>query len=128
MSSNDQYFANDLVAGENGSLSEVQDWLKTVPTLSLEPVKCGNSSLDEPVVEAIEQAIQKTKELNQKPKSVKVRVRPHLLFRPSEHLGDILPDSDASFELFDRVVNVKMNAAVPFGLRGTVTGIHRGKL
>ena len=43
------------------SLSEVQDWLKTVPTLSLEPVKCGNSSLDEPVVEAIEQAIQKTK-------------------------------------------------------------------
>ena len=103
-------------------------------------------------------------ELNQKPKSVKVRVRPHLLFRvsmfpisifviifyflffflgnqkntswpdhcyilqPSEHLGDILPDTDASFELFDRVVNVKMNAAVPFGLRGTVTGIHRGKL
>ena len=77
-------------------------------------------------MEAIEQAIQKTKELNQKPKSVKVRVRPHLLFRSSEHLGDILPDSDASFELFDRVVNVKMNAAVPFGLRGTVTGIHRG--
>lgn len=132
------------------SLSEVQDWLKTVPTLSLEPVKCGNSSLDEPVVEAIELAIQKTKvninrnililylvvkatnatllitlinlqgyvifllpsrlcsvtlilllsvnvcvcvynfqELNQKPKSVKVRVRPHLLFRVSIFLISI---------------------------------------
>lgn len=42
-------------------LSEVQDWLKTVPTVSLEPVKCGSISLDEPVVEAIEQAIQQTK-------------------------------------------------------------------
>ena len=42
-------------------LSEVQDWLKTVPTLSLEPVKCGNNSLDEPVVEAIEEAVRKTK-------------------------------------------------------------------
>ena len=42
-------------------LSEVQDWLKTVPTLGLEPVKCGNNSLDEPVVEAIEEAVRKTK-------------------------------------------------------------------
>ena len=42
-------------------LSEVQDWLKTVPALNLEPVKCGGSSLDEPVVEAIEEAVQQTK-------------------------------------------------------------------
>ena len=32
-----------------------------MPTLSLEPVKCGSISLDEPVVEAIEQAVQRTK-------------------------------------------------------------------
>lgn len=50
----------------------------------------------------------------------------HLLLQPSEHLGVVLPDSDATFELFDRVVNVKLNAAVPFGLRGTITGIHQG--
>lgn len=42
-------------------LSEVQDWLKTVPTVNLEPVKCGNISLDEPVVEAIEEAVRQTK-------------------------------------------------------------------
>lgn len=49
-----------------------------------------------------------------------------LLLQPSEHLGAVLPDNDATFELFDRVVNVKLNAAVPFGLRGTIVGIHQG--
>lgn len=40
---------------------EVQHWLKTVPALNLEPVKCGSISLEEPVVEAIEEAVQQTK-------------------------------------------------------------------
>lgn len=42
-------------------LLEVQHWLKTVPALNLEPVKCGSISLDEPVVEALEEAVQQTK-------------------------------------------------------------------
>lgn len=53
-------------------------------------------------------------------------MRPHLLFKPSDHQGAVLPDNDAKFELFDRVVNVKLNVAVPFGLRGTIIGIHEG--
>ncbi|XP_067051785.1 5'-3' exoribonuclease 1-like isoform X1 [Acropora muricata] len=119
---------NDFIKEENGSvsLSEVTDWLKTIPTQKLEPVKCGSASLDEPVVVAIEEAVERTKAMNQTEKTVKVRVRPHLLFRPSEYLGSVLPDSDAIFELFDRVINVKLNLAVPFGLRGTVIGIHQG--
>ncbi|KAK2552969.1 5'-3' exoribonuclease 1 [Acropora cervicornis] len=108
------------------SLSEVTDWLKTIPTQKLEPVKCGSASLDEPVVAAIEEAVERTKAMNQTEKTVKVRVRPHVLFRPSEYLGSVPPDSDAIFELFDRVINVKLNLAVPFGLRGTVIGIHQG--
>lgn len=46
--------------------------------------------------------------------------------QPSEHLGTVLPDGDVAFELFDRVVNAKLNTAVPFGLRGTIVGIHQG--
>ena len=42
-------------------LSEVHDWLKTIPSLQLEPVKCGSISLDDPVVEAIEQVVLSTK-------------------------------------------------------------------
>ena len=43
------------------TLLEVQHWLKTVPALNLEPVKCGSISLDDPVVEAIGEAVQQTK-------------------------------------------------------------------
>ena len=46
--------------------------------------------------------------------------------QPSDHLGAVLPDSDAIFELFDRVVNVKLNVPVPFGSTGTIVGIHQG--
>lgn len=50
-----------------------------------------------------------------------------VLPQPSGHQGAVLPDKDATFELFDRVVNVKLNVAVPFGLRGTIIGIHEGR-
>ena len=50
----------------------------------------------------------------------------YCLLQPSEYLGSVPPDSDATFQLFDRVINVKLNLAVPFGLRGTVIGIHQG--
>ena len=46
--------------------------------------------------------------------------------QPHEHFGNIAPDPDADFLLFDRVVHVKMNTTVPFGMRGTIIGIHEG--
>lgn len=44
-----------------------------------------------------------------------------------DHQGNLIPDIDTDYELFDRVVNVSTNNAVPFGLRGTVTGIMGGE-
>lgn len=41
-----------------------------------------------------------------------------------EYLGLIFFDNDVIFELFDRVVNVKFNVVVSFGLRGIVVGIY----
>lgn len=38
--------------------------------------------------------------------------------------GSPLPDSLVSFRLYDRVVNIKSNISVPYGLRGTVIGIY----
>ena len=37
--------------------------------------------------------------------------------------GNLIPDLQADYQLFDRVVNVSASNAVPFGLRGTITGI-----
>lgn len=48
------------------------------------------------------------------------------LCQPADHQGGLIPDEHADFYLFDRVVNVASNGVVPFGLRGTVTGISGG--
>ena len=39
----------------------------------------------------------------------------------------LIPDEHAEYYLLDRVVNVGSNSCVPFGLRGTLTGILGGK-
>jgi hypothetical protein len=52
----------------------------------------------------------------------KVHVKPHLLFKPNLSKGGSMPDPDATFRLFDRVVNVRQGFSVPLGLKGTITG------
>ena len=42
--------------------------------------------------------------------------------------GALVPDSTATYQLFDRVVNVREGFSVPFGLRGTVVGIHTAEV
>jgi hypothetical protein len=43
-----------------------------------------------------------------------------------KHLGQVPPDPEADFELFDRVVNVRTLGVAPYGLKGTIVGIHQG--
>ena len=56
------------------------------------------------------------------------QVRPHLLYKPNLSQGSTLPDPDTTFQLFDRVVNVRDGFSVPLGLRGTVIGIQNNSL
>lgn len=86
-------------------------------------------------------------------KKVRVTVKPHLLFRvsprvskagplassfcafpsvclclqPLEQQQGVVPDLDAEYRLFDRVVNVRESFTVPVGLRGTIIGIKGGE-
>ncbi|KXJ17212.1 5'-3' exoribonuclease 1 [Exaiptasia diaphana] len=124
----DQIYETDLLTRDvdETMLQEVQEWIKSLPISKQEPMPCGSDVLDDQLLVEIEDAIQKTKK-TPGTKAVKVRVRPYLLFRPSDYLGNILPDSNAEFQLFDRVINVKLNSAVPFGLRGTIVGFHEGE-
>ncbi len=43
-----------------------------------------------------------------------------------KHLGQVPPDPEAEFELFDRVANVRTLGVAPYGLKGTIVGIHQG--
>ena len=54
-----------------------------------------------------------------------MQVKPHLLYKPDLVTGNSMPDEQAVFRLFDRVVNVREGFSVPLGLRGTVTGIAK---
>lgn len=48
--------------------------------------------------------------------------------QPLEQQNGVVPDRDAEYKLFDRVVNVRENFSVPVGLRGTIIGIKGGKI
>jgi len=45
---------------------------------------------------------------------------------PLDAEANSVPDPLTSYELFDRVVNVREGCSVPLGLRGTIIGISPG--
>ena len=102
-------------------LTELSIWLKEQPCFSAPRQPCGTLTLDEAVVEAIENVIQDT-DFDEWKKQITMQVRPHLLFKPNLCQGNTMPDELSRFELFDRVVNVREGYSVPLGLRGTITG------
>ncbi|XP_056600072.1 5'-3' exoribonuclease 1 isoform X1 [Triplophysa dalaica] len=125
-SHDDVFYEDDIWPGEdeNGSekIQEIQAWLKAHPVSSSSRTSCDLQILDAGIVEKIEEELEKTK-VKKMNKKVRVTVKPHLLFRPLEQQHGVVPDPDAEYQLFDRVVNVRESFSVPLGLRGTITGI-----
>ncbi|XP_053162862.1 5'-3' exoribonuclease 1 isoform X2 [Hemicordylus capensis] len=125
-SQEDIFYEDDIWPGEeeNGAekVQEIVAWLKAHPVSTLSRVSCDLQILDTAIVEKIEEEIEKCKQRKSN-KKVRVTVKPHLLYRPLEQQHGIVPDRDAEFRLFDRVVNVRENFSVPLGLRGTIIGI-----
>lgn len=60
----------------------------------------------------------------EKPKEMTLRLMPDLLYRPLYFMGYSKPDPKASFQLYDRVVNVRSGISVPLGLKGVIIGVH----
>ncbi|XP_028328934.1 5'-3' exoribonuclease 1 [Gouania willdenowi] len=123
-SHDDVFYEDDIWPGEdqNGAekVSEITSWLKSHPVSSTSRASCDHQLLDAIIVEKIEEIVEKSKVKKSK---VKVTVKPHLLFRPLEQQQGVVPDPDASYRLFDRVVNIRESFTVPLGLKGTVIGI-----
>lgn len=44
--------------------------------------------------------------------------------QPSFQIGRLPPDPQATYELCDRIVNVREGFSVPFGAKGTIIGIR----
>ncbi|XP_034038909.1 5'-3' exoribonuclease 1 [Thalassophryne amazonica] len=109
---------------QNGAekVAEITLWLKSQPFSSISRSSCDLQVLDSAIVEQIEETVEKSK-IKKNTKKVRVTVKPHLLFRPLEQQQGVVPDPNAEYCLFDRVVNVRESFTVPVGLRGTVIGI-----
>lgn len=100
---------------------EVAKWIKEQECSQVPRVKSGAVLLDEGVVQAIEETVDKSK-AKLPPQEVILDVHPKHLFRPGLQLGWVAPDDGATYHMFDRVVNVRENFAVPLGYRGTIIG------
>ncbi|MGH0145668.1 UNVERIFIED_CONTAM: hypothetical protein FKN15_015303 [Acipenser sinensis] len=125
-SHDDVFYEDDIWPGEeeNGAerVHEITAWLKAHAVSSSSRASCDQQILDTLIVEKIEEELEKCKQTRSN-KKVRVTVKPHLLFRPLEQHHGVIPDKDAEYHLFDRVVNVRESFSVPLGLRGTVIGI-----
>ncbi|XP_068197322.1 5'-3' exoribonuclease 1 [Antennarius striatus] len=125
-SHDDVFYEDDIWPGldQNGAekVAEITAWLKSHPVSSASRASCELQVLDTAIVEKIEEAVEKTK-VRKGTKKVRVTVKPHLLFRPLEQQQGVVPDPDAEYRLFDRVVNIRESYTVPLGLRGTIIGI-----
>ncbi|KAL6038203.1 hypothetical protein STEG23_030971, partial [Scotinomys teguina] len=125
-SQEDVFYEDDIWPGENENgaekVQEIITWLKGHPVSTLSRSSCDLHILDAAIVEKIEEEVEKCKQRKNN-KKVRVTVKPHLLYRPLEQQHGVVPDRDAEFRLFDRVVNVRENFSVPVGLRGTIIGI-----
>nr|XP_044992212.1 5'-3' exoribonuclease 1 isoform X2 [Jaculus jaculus] len=125
-SQEDVFYEDDIWPGENENgaekVQEIVTWLKGHPVSTLSRSSCDLQILDAAIVEKIEEEVEKCKQRKNN-KKVRVTVKPHLLYRPLEQQHGAIPDRDAEFRLFDRVVNVRENFSVPVGLRGTIIGI-----
>nr|XP_057944195.1 5'-3' exoribonuclease 1 isoform X2 [Doryrhamphus excisus] len=125
-SHDDIFYEDDIWPGEdqNGAekVAEITAWLKGHPVSSISRASCDLQVLDAAIVEKIEEAVEKAK-VKKSTKKVRVTVKPHLLFRPLEQQQGVVPDPDAEYRLFDRVINVRESFTVPLGLRGTIIGI-----
>lgn len=114
----------DLSPDSNGTeeVKEIAKWLKEQECSQLDRVKSGSEMLDDGVVKAIEETVDKMKGQDSE-RSVVLDVQPKYLYSAALSSGWLAPDASATFRLFDRVVNVRENITVPVGLRGTITGL-----
>ncbi|KAL1426536.1 hypothetical protein MTO96_018272 [Rhipicephalus appendiculatus] len=103
-------------------VKEVAKWIKEQECTKVPRVKSGAQLLDEGVVQAIEETVNRAKS-TEPPQEVLLDVHPKHLYRPGLQYGWVPPDMKATYNLFDRVVNVRENIAVPLGYRGTIIGL-----
>ncbi|KAK5646017.1 hypothetical protein RI129_004481 [Pyrocoelia pectoralis] len=106
-------------------MREITTWIKNQPYYSLERQVCGSLVVDPEAVQLLEQVVDSFNMMNTKTKQIIMQVKTHLLYKNSLQMGNLAPDSAATFELYDRVINVREGYTVPMGYKGTIVSIRK---
>ncbi|KAK7867257.1 hypothetical protein R5R35_000245 [Gryllus longicercus] len=122
---NDVFNEADVFPNSKDKIPAISNWLKTQPYYIIERQVCGAAVLDPEIVQEIERTVDMHYQSKNSVKTVSMQVKPHLLFKPSMQIGSLPPDADASYLLFDRVMNIRESYTVPLGWKGTIIGIHK---
>ncbi|KAF8363050.1 hypothetical protein PRIPAC_89973, partial [Pristionchus pacificus] len=125
-SMDDNYYSGDIWPKEEQRkerMDELRQWLENQPSFSEQKQTGGEEYADRNAVAYIESVLAATNKDCVFRKSI---VKPSLIYRPSltSSSKKVRPDPDANFLLFDRVTFAQDNQSVPFGLTGTVIGLH----
>ena len=124
---NDIYTEYDLFDNSPENLSDVVSWIKEQPFSNIEARSCNSVGVDGEVLEKIKNVIDRHV-MNQESNTgntVIMQVKPHLLFKPGLNSGNLPPDQKAQHKLFDRIISIKENFAVPLGYKGTIVNMHK---
>ncbi|KAK6030200.1 hypothetical protein OSTOST_03671 [Ostertagia ostertagi] len=149
----DAYLASDIWENEarrKERVSELKEFLCSVPTYGMEKQEGGKQYVDRLVIAHIENAI---KEVPKKRWGFrKCAINPGVLYRVRQFViwfiiviifeimtcsravqaelygGKCCADPDADFILLDRVVYTLQGTTIPFGSQGTVVGLSSGKV
>lgn len=126
----DCFACEDLFTDEDAEekILKVAQWVKSLPHQSLIRQKFDAESLDGCVVKCIEDTLDSHKVFASTYEPLEILLPPNQIYIPSNSLGLCPPDSMATFNLFDRVVNVKEGLPVPLGAKGIVIALPKIKI
>ncbi|KAB0798453.1 hypothetical protein PPYR_09446 [Photinus pyralis] len=106
-------------------IREITTWIKQQPYYSIERQVTGSSIIDPEAVKLLEKVVDQFAVTNTNSKQIVMQVKPHLLYKHSLQVGYLAPDPATTYELYDRVINVREGFTVPMGYKGTITAIHK---
>ncbi|CAF4693127.1 unnamed protein product, partial [Rotaria sp. Silwood1] len=112
-------------------LQEVRTWIKNLPTYSMPLMDGAWQVLDAPVIKEIDRLTklfytkQSIKNSNEKTKLISLEA--NRIFKPSEPCGMCDLDIETRYDLYDRVITVRLGTGVPLGTRGTIIGVMLGQ-
>lgn len=123
-------------------MQDIANWIKSQDYVKIDRKSSGLCMLEPEVVQHLENVIDEFQKNKISSKRVTMQIKPYLLYNVSFLLlltvqilivdlqsntqtTSLSPDPNSTFDLFNRVVNVRPSYTVPVGRVGTIVAIHK---